>query len=70
MNNKPVARLSSKMQDTLAKWQERGYGVKAAYVRFVVAWKPKDAPKDTPETAVVLPDLVLSLQPGIIRCSQ
>ena len=58
---KPVARLSLKMQDTLSEWEERGYKVKSAYVRFVVAWKPKDAQKNESETAVLLADLVLSL---------
>lgn len=61
LTNKPVAKLSSKMQNTLSEWKERGYEVKSASVRFVVAWKPKDAPKDEPETAVLLADLVLSL---------
>lgn len=46
---KPVARLSQNMQK------------KSASVRFVVAWKPKDAPKEEAETAVLLPDLVLCL---------
>lgn len=41
--------------------EERGYEVKSASVRFVVAWKPKDAPKEEAETAVLLPDLVLCL---------
>ncbi len=58
--NKPVAKLSQKMQATLLEWQGRGYNVKSASVRFVVAWKSKDAPKDDPETAVLLADLVLS----------
>ena len=40
---------------------QRGYKVKSASVRFVVAWKPKDAPKNEPETAVLLADLMLSL---------
>lgn len=61
MNNKPVARLSQKMRKTLSEWEERGYKVKSADVRFIVAWKPKDAPKDEPETAVLLADLSLSL---------
>ena len=56
---RPVARLSLSMQKKLAEWKERGY--KAASVRFVVAWKPKDAPKEEPEIAVLLADLVLSL---------
>lgn len=58
---RPVARLSLSMQKKLAEWKKRGYEVKAASVRFVVAWKPKDAPKEEPEIAVLLADLVLSL---------
>ncbi|MDE7073954.1 MAG: ATP-binding domain-containing protein, partial [Odoribacter sp.] len=61
LTNKPVAMLSQKMQGTLSAWEKRGYQVKSASVRFVVAWKPKDAPKDEPETAVLLADLVLAL---------
>ena len=61
LTNKPVAKLSQNMQTTLLEWRERGYEVKSASVRFVVAWKPKDAPKDERETAVLLVDLVLSL---------
>ena len=61
LTNKPVAKLSSNMQATLSEWEEKGYKVKSASVRFIVAWKPKDAPKDEPETAVLLADLVLSL---------
>ncbi len=60
LTNKPVAKLSLKMQDTLSEWEERGYKVKSASVRFVVAWKPKDAQKDESETAVLLADLILS----------
>ena len=59
--NKPVAKLSQNMQTTLSEWQEKGYKVKSASVRFVVAWKAKDAPKNEPETAVLLADLVLSI---------
>ena len=55
----PVAMLSNKMQNTLSDWQERGYEVSDAKVRFIVAWKPKDAPKEERETAVVLADLTL-----------
>ena len=61
LSDKPIAKLSSKMQRTLAEWEQRGYKVKSASVRFVVAWKPKDAPKDEAETAVLLADLILSL---------
>ena len=49
------------MQGTLSEWEQRGYKVKSASVRFVVAWKPKDAQKNEPETAVLLADLMLSL---------
>ena len=61
LTDRPIAKLSSKMQKTLSEWEVRGYNVKSASVRFVVAWKPKDAPKREPETAVLLADLVLSL---------
>lgn len=59
--NKPVAKLSLKMQETLLEWEKRGYKVKSASVRFIVAWKAKDAQKNEPETAVLLADLVLSM---------
>ena len=59
-NNKPVAKLSSIMQTALSDWKEKGYEVKSASVRFVVAWKPKDSPKGEAETAVLLADLILS----------
>lgn len=59
--DRPVAKLSKDMQDTLRGWEDKGYKVKAASVRFVVAWKPKEAPKEEPETAVLLADLTLSL---------
>ncbi len=61
LTGRPVAKLSSRMQGTLSEWEQRGYKVKSASVRFVVAWKPKDAPKNEPETAVLLADLMLSL---------
>ena len=47
-------------QERLTEWQERGYQVKGAKVRFIVAWKPKDAPKTERETAVLLVDLAMS----------
>lgn len=55
-----VAKLSQKMQNTVLEWERKGYKVESASVRFVVAWKPKDAGKDEPETAVLLSDLKLS----------
>ena len=47
------------MMAKLAEWNEKGYNVKGASVRFIVAWKPKDAPKEESETAVLLADLYL-----------
>lgn len=61
-DDKPVAKLSTRMQITLSDWIEKGYRVKSASVRFIVAWKPKDAPKSEPETAVLLADLTLARQ--------
>lgn len=59
-SGKPVASLSAKMKATLSEWNNKGYEVKSATVRFVVAWRPKDAPKDEEETAVLLADLILN----------
>ena len=56
---KPVVRLSQKMQSRLLELNEKGYNVELASVRFVVAWKAKDAPKDEAESAVLLADLFL-----------
>lgn len=61
LNNKPVVKLSQRMRKTLSEWEERGYKVKSASVRFIVAWKPKEAPKEESETAVLLADLLLLL---------
>lgn len=58
-NQQPVAQLSQKMQAELAQWALKGYLVSSATIRFVVAWKPKDAPKDENEYAVLLLDLEL-----------
>lgn len=60
LTNKPVAKLSQRMRESLLEWEKKGYAVKSASVRFVVAWKPKDAAKGEEETAVLLADLVLS----------
>ena len=56
---KAVAKLSFVMQKKLEDWQQRGYQVLSASVRFVVAWKGKEAPKEEKETAVLLPDMVM-----------
>mgnify|MGYP002671804628 CR=1 FL=1 len=55
-----VALLSNKMQTELSEWRKKGYAVTKTVIRFIVAWKPQDAPKDEPETAVILADLTLS----------
>ena len=59
MDGRPVAKLSANMQQRLSEWQEQGYRVTGATVRFIVAWRPKDAPKTERETAVLLVDLAL-----------
>lgn len=58
--NIPVAQLSQKIQAELLVWSEKGYYVSNAVVRFIVAWRPKDAPKEEKEHAVLLVDLGLS----------
>jgi ATP-dependent DNA helicase RecQ len=59
--DKPVAKISNKMKKTLSEWENKGYTVASASVRFVVAWKSKEAPKEDSELAVLLPDIHLSL---------
>ena len=54
----PIAQLSQKMQADLRLWAEKGYEVITASIRFIVAWRPKDAPKEE-EHAVLLADLRL-----------
>lgn len=40
--------------------EAKGYQVTNAKVRFIVAWKPKDAPKDEKESAIPLIDLTMT----------
>ena len=54
-----IAQLSIKMKEELGKWELKGYKVTAARIRFIVAWKSKDAPRDEKESAIVLADLVM-----------
>lgn len=54
-----IAQLSIKMKKKLGKWELKGYKVTAARIRFIVAWKSKDAPRDEKESAIVLADLVM-----------
>lgn len=54
-----IAQLSINMKEKLGKWELKGYKVTAARIRFIVAWKSKDAPRDEKESAIVLADLVM-----------
>lgn len=60
LTNRPVVQLSQKMQTELLSWDERGYKVSSSTIRFIVAWRPKDAPKEEKEHAVLLLDLCLT----------
>ena len=57
--SRDIAQLSIKMNEKIGKWELKGYKVTAAKIRFIVAWKSKDAPKDEKESAIVLADLVM-----------
>lgn len=58
--NKPVGKLSRKIMSELSGWNEKHYSISDVSIRFIVAWRPKDAPKDEKESAVLLLDLTLS----------
>lgn len=58
-----VAKLSQKMQNTVSEWERKGYNVESASVRFVVAWKPKDAGRMS-RRLPSLADLKLSRENG------
>ena len=60
ITHRAVAKLSTNMQASLSDWKEKDYQVRSVSVRYIVAWKPKNAPKEDPETAVLLIDLVLA----------
>jgi ATP-dependent DNA helicase RecQ len=60
--NKPVCQLSHKIMNELSIWNEKSYFVSDVSIRFIVAWRPKDAPKDEQESAVLLVDLTLNKQ--------
>ena len=57
--NKVIAQLSQKMQNELQLWCGKGYHVVSASIRFIVAWRPKDAQREEKEHAVLLVDLKL-----------
>ena len=54
-----VAQLSQKMRSELQQWEDKGYHVSEASIRFIVAWRPKDAPKGEKEHAIILTDLTM-----------
>jgi ATP-dependent DNA helicase RecQ len=62
--NKPVCQLSQKIMGELSSWNEKNYFVSDVSIRFIVAWRPKDAPKEEKEHAVLLVDLTLNKQIG------
>ncbi len=59
VTDKPICQLAQKMQEELNQWVQKGYTVSDCVIRFIVAWKPKDAPKEEKEHAVLLADLTL-----------
>lgn len=63
-DHRAVCRLSQRMRKELEEWSARGYAATHAMVRFVVAWKPRDAPREEKECAVVLADLHLQRMVG------
>ena len=56
---RPVCQLSQKIMGELCNWKEKNYFVSDVSIRFIVAWRPKDAPKEEKEHAVLLVDLSL-----------
>ena len=62
--NKPVCQLSQKVMGELSTWNEKDYFVSDVSIRFIVAWRPKDAPKEEKEHAVLLVDLTLNKKIG------
>ena len=58
--NKRVCQLSKKIMSELSGWKEKHYSISDVSIRFIVAWRPKDAPKEEEESDVLLLDLTLS----------
>ena len=58
--NKRVCQLSKKIMSELSGWKEKHYSISDVSIRFIVAWRPKDAPKEEDESDVLLLDLTLS----------
>ena len=59
---KEIKTFKEREEELVKIGKEKGYIVKSASVRFVVAWKPKDAPKEDAENAILLADLTLMRQ--------
>lgn len=60
--HKPICQLSQKIMSELCLWSEKSYYVSDVSIRFIVAWKPKDAHKEEKEYAVLLVDLTMIKQ--------
>ena len=58
--SRDIAQFSINMNEKIGKWELKGYKITTAKIRFIVAWKSKDAPKDEKESAIVLADLVMT----------
>ena len=58
--NKSVGKLSNKIMSELSGWNEKHYSISDVSIRFIVAWRPKNAPKEEEESDVLLLDLTLS----------
>ena len=58
--SRDIVQFSIKMNEKIGKWELKGYKITTAKIRFIVAWKSKDAPKDEKESAIVLADLVMT----------
>lgn len=59
ISGKPLAEYSKEMCKRLDSLKKLGYAPMSATVRFIVAWKRKDAPKEEKETPVLLADITL-----------
>ena len=62
LSGRPLAEYSVAMRKRLDNLKQLGYVPVSATVRFVVAWKQKDAPKTEKETPVLLADITLRRQ--------
>lgn len=60
-----LVKLSKAMKHKLQQWESRDYYVAYAKLRFVVAWKPKNAPKNEEERAVPLVEVLLRYVPRV-----